>query len=163
MSMDALSDATPSVPHGVADSNAVFLVTHALRGVLSEGTGRRARELLGRGQMLAGKTGTTDGLRDSWFAGYGADRVAVVWDRARRQSVRESERFDRGIGGLGTSHALDRYRLGLRCRSAWRGMALGESGRRTAHRASLRRRDAASVRRRAPAARGAVWTADRGP
>ena len=63
----------------VADSNAVFLVTHALRGVLSEGTGRRARQLLRRGQVLAGKTGTTDGLRDSWFAGYGADRVAVVW------------------------------------------------------------------------------------
>ena len=63
----------------VADSGAVFLVTHALRGVLSEGTGRRARDILGRGQVLAGKTGTTDGLRDSWFAGYGADRVAVVW------------------------------------------------------------------------------------
>ena len=63
----------------IADSGAVFLVTHALRGVLSEGTGRRAREILGRGQRLAGKTGTTDGLRDSWFAGYGADRVAVVW------------------------------------------------------------------------------------
>ena len=63
----------------VADSDVVFLVTHALRGVLSEGTGRRARELLERGQVLAGKTGTTDGLRDSWFAGYGADRVAVVW------------------------------------------------------------------------------------
>ena len=63
----------------VADGDAVFLVTHALRGVLSEGTGRRARDLLARGQVLAGKTGTTDGLRDSWFAGYGADRVAVVW------------------------------------------------------------------------------------
>ena len=63
----------------VADGNAVFLVTHALRGVLSEGTGRRARRILGRDQVLAGKTGTTDGLRDSWFAGYGADRVAVVW------------------------------------------------------------------------------------
>ena len=63
----------------VADSDVVFLVTHALRGVLSEGTGRRARGILGRGQVLAGKTGTTDGLRDSWFAGYGADRVAVVW------------------------------------------------------------------------------------
>ena len=63
----------------VAGRDAVFLVTHALRGVLSEGTGRRARGLLGRGQVLAGKTGTTDGLRDSWFAGYGADRVAVVW------------------------------------------------------------------------------------
>ena len=63
----------------IADSGTVFLVTHALRGVLSEGTGRRARGILGRGQRLAGKTGTTDGLRDSWFAGYGADRVAVVW------------------------------------------------------------------------------------
>ncbi len=63
----------------VADGDAVFLVTHALRGVLSEGTGRRARELLARGQILAGKTGTTNGLRDSWFAGYGAERVAVVW------------------------------------------------------------------------------------
>ena len=63
----------------VADSDVVFLVTHALHGVLSEGTGRRAREILGRGQVLAGKTGSTDGLRDSWFAGYGADRVAVVW------------------------------------------------------------------------------------
>ena len=62
-----------------ADPGAVFLVTHALRGVLAEGTGRRARAILGRGQTLAGKTGTTGGLRDSWFAGYGADHVAVVW------------------------------------------------------------------------------------
>jgi len=63
----------------VADGDAVFLVTQALRGVLSEGTGRRARTILRPGQALAGKTGTTDGRRDSWFAGYGADRVAVVW------------------------------------------------------------------------------------
>ena len=63
----------------VANRGAVFLITHALRGVLAEGTARRARNILGRGQVLAGKTGTTDGLRDSWFAGYGADRVAVVW------------------------------------------------------------------------------------
>jgi len=28
---------------------------------------------------LAGKTGTTNGRRDSWFAGYSPDRVSVVW------------------------------------------------------------------------------------
>ena len=145
----------------VADSDVVFLVTHALRGVLSEGTGRRARELLGRGQVLAGKTGTTDGLRDSWFAGYGADRVAVVWvGRDDNQPV-NPERFERCAGGLGSSHGRDRCGLGLRCRSARGGVALGESGRRAAHRAGLYRRHAASVRRRPPPARGALWIEDR--
>jgi penicillin-binding protein 1B len=28
---------------------------------------------------IAGKTGTTDGRRDSWFAGFSGDRLAVVW------------------------------------------------------------------------------------
>ena len=98
----------------VADSDVVFLVTHALRGVLSEGTGRRARELLGRGQVLAGKTGTTDGLRDSWFAGYGADRVAVVWvGRDDNQPVNLSgssgalEVWARLMGAIGAASVSD--------------------------------------------------------
>jgi penicillin-binding protein 1B len=28
---------------------------------------------------VAGKTGTTDDLRDSWFAGFTGDRLGVVW------------------------------------------------------------------------------------
>jgi len=34
---------------------------------------------LPKGMTVAGKTGTTDELRDSWFAGFSGDKVAVVW------------------------------------------------------------------------------------
>jgi penicillin-binding protein 1B len=56
-------------------SDVAFMVTHMLRGVLERGTGRA-------GQLevpAAGKTGTTDGYRDAWFAGYTPDLVTVVW------------------------------------------------------------------------------------
>jgi penicillin-binding protein 1B len=56
-----------------------YLVNWALTKVIQIGTARAALSAVPPGSMLAGKTGTTDDLRDSWFAGFGADRVAVVW------------------------------------------------------------------------------------
>lgn len=54
-----------------------FLLTHCLQRVMEEGTGRRlARD---DDRVYAGKTGTSDGLRDSWFAGLSTNRLAVVW------------------------------------------------------------------------------------
>ncbi len=49
-----------------------------LRGVIDGGTATSAR-LYGVRGTLAGKTGTTDDRRDSWFAGYSSDRATVVW------------------------------------------------------------------------------------
>ncbi|MFU8857431.1 MAG: penicillin-binding protein 1B [Deferrisomatales bacterium] len=69
----------PLTVERAADARVVHLVDEALRRVLEEGTGRTARGLLPRGLAAAGKTGSTDDLRDSWFAGYTGDRVAVVW------------------------------------------------------------------------------------
>ena len=63
----------------VFEPGPVFLVVEAMRGVMAEGTGRSARVRLGAGLITAGKTGTTDGLRDSWFAGFSEDILAVVW------------------------------------------------------------------------------------
>jgi penicillin-binding protein 1B len=60
------------------DPRAAFLVTYALEGVLDRGTGHAAR-LAGVDFPAAGKTGTTDAYRDSWFAGYTPDLVCVVW------------------------------------------------------------------------------------
>jgi penicillin-binding protein 1B len=55
----------------------MFLLNHALKRVMEEGTGRKLRTA--DGLSFAGKTGTTDDLRDSWFAGFSGDRLALVW------------------------------------------------------------------------------------
>jgi penicillin-binding protein 1B len=61
------------------DAAPVYLLTSALQDVVREGTGAGLRNSLPAALNLAGKTGTTDELRDAWFAGYSGDRVAVVW------------------------------------------------------------------------------------
>ncbi len=61
------------------DPDANYLLVQGLKAVLRHGTARGAYRRLPPALQLAGKTGTTDGLRDSWFAGFGGDRLAVVW------------------------------------------------------------------------------------
>lgn len=62
-----------------ADSAAVFQLNQALVEVLNRGTGRSARGRLPAGLVVAGKTGTSDGFRDSWFAGFTGRHVIVTW------------------------------------------------------------------------------------
>jgi len=61
------------------DNNSVFLLNSALRAVVKEGTGRGLQSRLPEGLIVAGKTGTSDELRDSWFAGFSENYVAAVW------------------------------------------------------------------------------------
>ncbi|MCU7807884.1 MAG: penicillin-binding protein 1B, partial [Candidatus Thiodiazotropha sp. (ex Semelilucina semeliformis)] len=61
------------------DARAVFLLRHALQEVTHTGTAKALQWLLPAGVEVAGKTGTTDKLRDSWFAGFDRRRVGVVW------------------------------------------------------------------------------------
>lgn len=58
---------------------AVFCLTYGLQAVTREGTGRSLQRLLPEKLTVAGKTGTTNDLRDSWFAGYSSTHVAVAW------------------------------------------------------------------------------------
>ncbi len=60
-------------------SAAVYLLNEALRLALREGTGKRVGAQLPPSLSLAGKTGTTNQLRDSWFAGFGSEYLSVVW------------------------------------------------------------------------------------
>ncbi|MEJ2529356.1 MAG: penicillin-binding transpeptidase domain-containing protein, partial [Gammaproteobacteria bacterium] len=57
----------------------VYLLDWNLREVVEQGTARRLAKYMHSEQKIAGKTGTTNDLRDSWFAGFSADKVAVVW------------------------------------------------------------------------------------
>lgn len=63
----------------VLDPAAVHLVQYALQETMQEGTGRAAYRYVSRNLALAGKTGTTDDGRDSWFAGFSGDLLAVAW------------------------------------------------------------------------------------
>jgi penicillin-binding protein 1B len=50
-----------------------------LQQVIERGTGRAARSVLPRDVVVVGKSGTTQDLRDSWFAGFSGSHLAVVW------------------------------------------------------------------------------------
>ena len=71
--------AMPAVkPRQVARADTTYLVTNLLRAVMNEGTGAGARNL-GFLADAAGKTGTTNDLRDAWFAGFTPDLLTIVW------------------------------------------------------------------------------------
>ena len=69
----------PLSVEAVVDPRAVYLTTWAMRRVVTQGTAKWLGAKLPNGLTMAGKTGTTDDMRDSWFAGFSGDKVAVVW------------------------------------------------------------------------------------
>ncbi len=71
-------DKAPRQPDD-GDRTAARLVTVALQHAVSSGTGRQlVNDGLGRLDS-AGKTGTSNDGRDSWYAGWTGDHLAVVW------------------------------------------------------------------------------------
>src|SRR5690606_8295897 len=68
----------PAAGVRVARETTTFLVTHMMRSVINEGTGAGARAA-GFTLDAAGKSGTTNDLRDAWFVGFTPSLLAVVW------------------------------------------------------------------------------------
>lgn len=75
---DGLTLAPIASPVRAVSAESAFLTTHLLRGVMRRGTGA-ASAAWGLSEVTAGKTGTTDELRDAWFVGYTPDLVVGVW------------------------------------------------------------------------------------
>ena len=62
-----------------APAEAVYALDRMLVEVMERGTGRPARRTLPPGLVVAGKTGTSNDYRDSWFAGFSGSHLVVVW------------------------------------------------------------------------------------
>ncbi len=57
----------------------MHLLQYALQQVVEEGTGKGVYRQLPRSLRLAGKTGTSNDQRDSWFSGFSGSHLALVW------------------------------------------------------------------------------------
>lgn len=62
----------------VLDARVTYLAGYAMEGVLQRGTAKESRSL-NINFPASGKTGTTNGNKDSWFVGYTQDMVCAVW------------------------------------------------------------------------------------
>lgn len=63
----------------VASPEAADLLTYALHRVTVEGTAKELASTLPAWKKVAGKTGTTNDKKDSWFAGFSGQHVVTVW------------------------------------------------------------------------------------
>jgi penicillin-binding protein 1A len=86
---DQLPPAVPDDRPLVTDPRYAYQMVSMLQGVIERGTGHAALAL---DRPLAGKTGTTNDIKDAWFVGFAPDLVAAVWvgyDRPRTLGTRE--------------------------------------------------------------------------
>lgn len=63
----------------VLNADSILLVNAILQAVATEGTAKALGARFGTDAGIAGKTGTTNDKRDSWFAGFTGNQVAVAW------------------------------------------------------------------------------------
>ena len=68
----------PPASHRVLDPGVAYIVDSLMESVMKDGTGRRLLPLVGH-WPVAGKTGTTNGHHDAWFAGFTPNLVCSVW------------------------------------------------------------------------------------
>jgi penicillin-binding protein 1A len=68
--------ANPLAPVPVMSPETAYIMTNLMESVVTSGTGQRARAL---GRPVAGKTGTTNDMKDAWFIGFVPQLVAGVW------------------------------------------------------------------------------------
>lgn len=57
----------------------MYLIQAIMKEVARSGTARAVYQFVPADSAIAGKTGTSNDLRDSWFAGFSSDKLGVIW------------------------------------------------------------------------------------
>jgi penicillin-binding protein 1A len=83
-------------PRRVLDPAEAYVTTSLLQSVIDHGTGAKAKVLA---RPIAGKTGTSNDSKDTWFSGYSTEIASVVW-------VGYDDNKPLGSGESGASTAL---------------------------------------------------------
>jgi penicillin-binding protein 1A len=65
-----------AAPVAAVPPDVAYVTVSLMRSVIQEGTAAAAMRLR---RPAAGKTGTSNGLRDAWFVGFTPDLLAAVW------------------------------------------------------------------------------------
>ncbi len=63
-------------PVQVVSPEVSYIITNLMQSVVTSGTGQRAKAV---GRPVAGKTGTTNDMKDAWFVGFIPQLVTGVW------------------------------------------------------------------------------------
>jgi len=99
-----------SVSQVISPQNSLML-NYGLHLVTQIGTAKYLKELLPEDLRVAGKTGTTDDLRDSWFAGYSQNYLSVVW------MGHDDDKPTKFTGSSGAMQVWARLMAGIRTQS----------------------------------------------
>ncbi len=73
---ELLPPVTETVGEPLSDPQSLYQIVSILQGAVERGTGKQARV---SGHTIAGKTGTTNDVKDVWFVGFSKDLIAGVY------------------------------------------------------------------------------------
>ncbi len=73
---DLMPPATTIDSEPLSDAQSLYQIVSILQGAVERGTGRQARV---PGHTIAGKTGTTNDVKDVWFVGFSKNLIAGVY------------------------------------------------------------------------------------
>lgn len=73
---DLMPPVTENTTDALSDPQSLYQMVSMLQGVVERGTGKQARV---SGHTIAGKTGTTNDVKDVWFVGFSKNLIAGVY------------------------------------------------------------------------------------